>query len=51
MRGLDPRIHADSIAMSDIAVAACRRERGMDCRVKPGNDASRGVTQLDRNML
>jgi hypothetical protein len=51
MRGLDPRIHAGSIAMKSIAVAACRRGRGMDCRVKPGNDASGSAIQLDRNML
>jgi hypothetical protein len=36
MRGLDPRIHADS--QQTMSCRGRARLRRMDCRVEPGND-------------
>jgi hypothetical protein len=40
MAGLDPAIHAEVAAIECIAASACRRQRTMDHRVKPGDDES-----------
>jgi len=39
IRGLDPRIHAEIGHDYNVPVGSGARTIGMDCRVKPGNDA------------
>jgi hypothetical protein len=42
MRGLDPRIHAESQQVKVLPESRQLLNFIMDCRVKPGNDSGRG---------
>jgi hypothetical protein len=51
MRGLDPRIHVDPrLRSKSWLLVLYARQRNMDCRVKPGNDAPRNAS-VERKQL